>query len=387
MATRTQSDRPESRLRELGLDPSAPPDQTLEALRSLLGKTGADKAAIARAIGDLKTTAAADLLGEMEMNASGASRREIRRALFKLRQHGIAHSRPEPPADQAKSAATGESETLFALLSGYDPADTRIVWIMKPRFQGGLNQLTAVISWNEGLVGAGVTMRSRREMREQRTEIEREFKTKFVEADWRLADFIVCEAWRQAAPDRRREVGDFFAMRAEMIAADPPPADFIHPIYAELLSEPAEPAADLLKLNEILGWRFPAGAIKPFVDEISELKSSTLVLNPLAQQERIDAVMDRALMALLGSERVRRRFEDIAYYLARTGQTQAARWAAAAAAAIRDGADLKRIPFFRNFIRVVLGTTLAQEEERAKEQPRLIVTPAEAMRERQSRTR
>ncbi len=114
------------------------------------------------------------------------------------------------------------------------------------------------------------------------------------------------------------------------------------------------------------------------------------MLNPLQQQDRVEAVLDKALIGLFGGERgyrVRRRFEDIAYYMAHTDAPETARWAVAAAAAIRDGADLKRIPFFRGFIRVVLGATLAEQEERAKEEPRLIMTPAEAMRAQQARSR
>ena len=75
-----------------------------------------------------------------------------------------------------------------------------------------------------------------------------------------------------------------------------------------------------------------------------------------------------AIVALLGTDRVCRRFEDIAYYLARTGKAEPATWAAAAAAAIRDRADLKRFPFFRGFIQRVVGAKIAEEQQRAAEE-------------------
>ena len=78
--------------------------------------------------------------------------------------------------------------------------------------------------------------------------------------------------------------------------------------------------------------------------------------------------------------RIRRRLEDIAYYMLRSGRREQAGWAAIAATKIRDGADLKRIAFFVGFMRMQVGSVVAQEQERVREEPRLIMTPAEAMR-------
>src|SRR5208337_1599350 len=96
-------------------------------------------------------------------------------------------------------------------------------------------------SETEGLTYTAIDTQSRREVREHRAEIERRFKLKLIEADWRLADFILCEAYRRTPESRRGRVGDFMAIRAE-ITSTPPPADFVHPVYEELLPEPAEPA-------------------------------------------------------------------------------------------------------------------------------------------------
>jgi plasmid stabilization system protein ParE len=384
MVTPTQSDPADSKLRELGYDPAAPPETALEVLRGLLGNPQADQATVARALGEIRIPGAADLLSAMERSASGALRREIRRALFRLRQRGIVPhaAAPEKPSEPAPAA----EPALSALLSPFDPSGARLVWIMKPRLQGGVTQLSCVVDEEEGLVGAGVATRSRREVRDKRGEIERDFGLKMVEADWRLADFIVCEAYRRTARKSEHRVTDFMAERAELIA-EPPAEKFVHPIYAELLAAPAEPSSELLKEPAIAEWKFPAAALKPYTDEIARLQGSTLVLSPIQQKERVEEVMDKAMAGLFANDRVRRRLEDIAYYLARSGKTEPARWAAAAAAAIRDRAELKRIGFFRDFVRLVLGAKIAEEHERAKEEPRLIVTPAEAMREAQARAR
>jgi hypothetical protein len=45
---------------------------------------------------------------------------------------------------------------------------------------------------------------------------------------------------------------------------------------------------------------------------------------------------------------------------------------------------LKRVPFFQAFMRAQLGAIIAEEEQHQREEPRLIMTPAEAMRAQQA---
>ena len=374
-------------LRKLELDPAMEAEQALAALRELRGRSDTSAAAIAHALGLLPLDGAAQLLAEMEAASSGEARREIRRALFKLRQRGIEPAPQPASAEQARPLAT-PGENMSALLSAIDSEGARIVWIVKARPQGGSSRLWGLTSESEGLVGATLANLSRRQLREGRKEIEQRAQTVLVEADWRLADFILCEAYRRTPESRRGQVGNFLAIRAEIIAT-PPAADFQHPIYQEFAAEiAAEPALELLKEPDLAGWKLPAEKTKPYVDEVNEIRQSPLVLNRFQQEDRINAIVDRAIGDLLSGEGAtiaRRRLEDTAYYLARAGRRSAAGWAAAAAARLRDNADVKRIPFFQEFVRANLGAILAEQEEHQRQEPRLIATPAEVMRERQQR--
>jgi hypothetical protein len=138
----------------------------------------------------------------------------------------------------------------------------------------------------------------------------------------------------------------------------------------------------------MLEWRLPEAVLKPYVEEIGRAGESVIVLNPLHKQERVNAVIDRAAAELLTGDNgraVRRRLEDIAYYIARVGRRAQAGWAVAAAARLRDGIDVTKSPFFQAFIRTQLGTVAAAEQQKAESEPRLIMTPAEAMRAREAR--
>ena len=152
-------------------------------------------------------------------------------------------------------------------------------------------------------------------------------------------------------------------------------------------SWPHEPSPDLMKEPEVAAWTLAPDIVKPYADEAAGLRNSVIVLNRMQQEERVNTVVERAIAELCAGEigtRLRRHLEDTAYYFARTGRRPQAAWAAAAAARLRDGADLKRVAFFQAFMRARLGAIVAEEEQHQREEPRLIMTPAEAMRAQQA---
>ncbi|SRR5579875_123756 len=365
-------------LTELGID-ALVPEQAVEKLRSLRLSGGADDAKIAAAAGLIASPSAAQLLTEMESGASGALRREIRRALFRLRQHGV-----EAEPAQPQVAAAGEPETnLSGLISPVDPEGSRIAWLIKSRPQGGLTWLQGFYSETEGLVGVGLYHVSRRELREERRGFEQRARIKLVDADYRLADFILYDAFRRTPQDHLGRVGNFLTLRAEILDT-PLPVDFHHPIYSEFAATLSqEPSPNLLQEPELEGWIIPQSVLEPYLKEVEEIRQSPLVLNQFQQQERVNTVVGRAVDELFAGDRgtlMRRRLEDIAYYLARSGRANAARWAASAAARIRDGETLSRVPFFVQYVMRSMDLVLSREQSHTQREPRLIMTPAEAMR-------
>ena len=369
-------------LRELGFNPDLPPAEAIAKLASL--RTSANEIAIARALGQIAAPEAAAMLAEMEVGTSGGVRREIRRSLFRLRQHGI-----EPPVISQASAIAARPEGgdtgLSGMMSIADADGARIVWMVKSRTGGGLKRIWALVSEKEGLAAVTAESLSRKELRSDRAELQQRAGAPMVEADWRLADFIMCEAYRRTPDERRARVGNFLTLRIEMVPVAPP-ADFHHPVYDEFAAEAArDPSLDLMKEPDIAAYKLPQDAIKPFADETAELQQSTLVLNRMLQEERVNAVLERAIEQLLTGDlgyRMRRRLEDTAYYFARSGKRAQAGWAVAAAAKLRDHVELKRIAFFQLFMRAQLGAILIEQQEKQQEQPRLIMTPAEMMRAR-----
>lgn len=376
------------KLREAGFDASASAPEALGKLRELQGKPGIGEAAIARALGNVEDAGAAEMLLQMEANASGGLRREIRRALYKLRQRGVAYQEPEETRAKQMPAPSPVESGLSGFMSPIDAEGAQIVWLVKARTSGGVMRLWGLLSESDGLVGAQAQSLSRREFKTQRAELEKQAGVKLVAIDPRLADFILCDAYRRTPDSRRGQVGNFYALRAEVTGAQPP-TDYTHPIYAELREAAAgEPSADLMNEPEIAEYRVAPEQLKPYLDEMNRAQESMLVVSRASQEQRIVGAVEHAMNDLLSgerAERLRRRLEDTALYMMKTGRPKPAGWAAAAAAKMRDGADLKQVPFFRTLIQTQLGTLIAQESERKKEEPRLIMTPAEAMRAQQER--
>jgi hypothetical protein len=371
-----------SQLRELGFDPAVPPAEAIAKLASL--RTDSNNIAIARALGQIPTPEAAAMLAEMQVGTTGELRREIRRSLFRLHQHGI-----DAPVIAQTGTNAAQSDIggigLSGMMSVADADGARIVWMLKSRAQGGMKRLWALVSEKKGMLAVTADSLSRKELRSDRAELEQRAGARMVEADWRLVDFIMCEAYRNTAAEQPARVGNFLMLRTEMVDAAPP-VDFQHPVYEEFAAQAAsEPSPDLMKQPDIAAYKLPPEAIKPFAEETAQLQQSTLVLNRMVQEERVNTVLDRAIEQLLTGDtgrRLRRRLEDTAYYFARTGKRTEAGWAVAAAAKLRDGVELKRSAFFQLYMRAQLGAVLAEQQEKQQEQPRLIMTPAEMMRAR-----
>src|SRR5690348_8442224 len=339
-------------LRAAGFDPGAPAAEALARLAELRAAPGVSVAAVARALEAIGSAEAAAMLAAMEPGASGALRREVRRALYRLRQRGIAPAAdPAAPPARARTAAEPQSAPgLSALFSPIDADGARVVWLLKQRRGGGTARLWGLLADSEGLINVALSELSRRELRAERDEMERRAGVTMVDGDARLADYVLCEAFRRTPAEKRAQVGNFLTLRTEIIGW-PPPSEIVHPIYAEMASAlEQEPAADLLKEPEIAAWKFSPAAIKTYVDEIKSIRESVLVLNRAQQEGRINIVVERAVSELFDGDRavaIRRRLEDIAYYMARSGRREAAGWAAAAAARLREGADASRVPFFQ----------------------------------------
>jgi len=104
----------------LGLDPEAVRAGRIgaEAVAPLLA--GADGAALAAALGELASAEVVALLLALEPRAAErAVRKEIRRALYRLRQRGVPVPAPPAPASTPRTPAAPEAEGFLSPFDGH----------------------------------------------------------------------------------------------------------------------------------------------------------------------------------------------------------------------------------------------------------------------------
>ena len=376
----------------LGLDPEAVRAGRIgaEAVAPLLA--GADGAALAAALGELASAEVAALLLALEPRAGErAVRKEIRRALYRLRQRGVPVPAPPAPAAAARTPAAPEAE---GFLSPFDGRGDRLIWIVRPLPSGGSFLVAAQLNEPEGLRDVSAGEASRKQIRAARQKLEADSNLRLVAADWRTLDALLVEAHARAGGGTERE-RDYLRLRPRLTSEPPrPPAE---PVSTRVTAPSAEESAALisgsaalLEEPELRSWFPPPEAAAPFVAEIAGLRDSPLVLSRLAEEERVREILGRAARALFPPAVLARRLAGTAYLLAETGRALAARRALAVALVLgARPADAMEIPLVAALVERAVGGLLAQATARTEEERRgaLVVTPGQFLRDRSSSRR
>jgi hypothetical protein len=377
-------------LARLGLDPDAVADGRAadDAIAPLLG--GAEAAALVHALGDVATPSVAALLVRLEADATRAVRKEIRRALYRLRQRGVPVPEAVAPVAVAPPVA---GPAIDALLSAVDGRGDRVAWVLRPLDTGGALLVAAQLNEPAGLRDVHAVEVGRKALRATRERLEKESGLRLVPTDWRVVDALLVEAHERAASSERER--DYLRVRTRLTREPPlPPAEPFsrraEPPTADELDALVAGSAALLDEPEFRTWWPAPEALVGIVEEIGELRDSPIVVSQGAQEERLRAVLRRAGETLLPPAIAARRLQAMAYVLAETGRSAPARQALAVATVLRDRpAAAPDVPFVAVYVERAVGALLAETRARHEEQQRgsLVMTPAQFLKDRSSARR
>jgi hypothetical protein len=310
-----------------------------------------------------------------------AVKREIRRALYKLGQKGLAV--PEPKISDDKRPAFQLGPEIEAYMSSTDAAGNRLVWLVKPHPGGGLQVLQGMFNDREGLVHANAGVTRRKELKKMSEEMKQSQGFTMIPVPWAYADQALYEAFEQAKAGGRADVGQFPAMRQAFNAAKPSASD--HPIYARLNLEDIRSgvwrnlSGKLFEEREFESWILEKDWIEPYLEKIEEARGSRLVLNKVQQEERVAGIVRDAVREIFSGDKgkaFRRRMEDMALYLIETKREQEAKLALSVALAVADG-DLGGlgVSFLNGLVQRSIGFYVSEAKAEAAEEPSLIVKP------------
>jgi hypothetical protein len=382
-----QQEAGERTLRERGVAK----DAGAEDLGALLGQSPETDVAIALRLGNMPTIESARLLRRLEHETTDKRvRKEAKRGLYKLGQRGV----PIPAVAPAEPVRI-EAPPIEGYVCPVDGNGDQLVWLVKPR-PSGVMHLFAVLNDPLGLREVELHPISRKALRALRADLADKHDLRFVAADWRYCDFLIRRGMEWARRSGSRQSGDYLALRQQL--THEPPIDDQPPLILKLLDETeiaGQPevlakSATLLEEKEFRTWFFAPEPLRPYLDQLSRIRESPLVLDPVQQQERAGVVIERAVEELFGGEfrdSWARRLYEMAYFFWASERAEQARQAVAAAAALaRSEGGGRGIPFFEDLTRASLAfyfeAALKADEERAQES--LVLTPQQ-LREQRAR--
>lgn len=342
-----------------------------ERLAAILATGNETSRALTYLLGEVPRTEHAAVLAAAEVTAHGTLRREVRRALYRLRQAGIEPPPPVPAPEEEHRAAASEDAPASGWLSHVDGRGDRLVWITKP-IPHGVLFIYARLNDLEGVLDLAAHELSRRQFRAHRDALRDRHGLRMVEVDWRHVDALLV-----AAPDRRSSsTAPPYTTRRVRLTTDPPAA-VEAPIYAHVPRDAVDPSlvavsGELLDAEELRTWLPDPADVKPYATEILDVKASPLVLSQHQQGERVTSVLERAVRDLYSPAIFAPRLEAMAHYFWKTGRERPARIALAAAHALHGGTPSHAVPVLAELLRQglagvyeVLRATAEDEEERS----------------------
>jgi hypothetical protein len=260
-------------------------------------------------------------------------RRSARRALYRLSQRGVA--RPTAPPPRAVVERRTERATR-AWLSGIDGTGSRAAWILFEDGWGGAALCSLIINDTVGIVEVAGGQTSRKRLERELAALRASQKLPWIEVEPERAVALVGEALALHRARGTTPPAAFAPWEPRFSGAPPPsvPAMDADPALAER-------AAELFDLPELAGWFLDPEAVQADALELLQARESRLVLSDQLRSEREEAIVARVVERELdppARRRWARRLHEMGFVLARTGRTEAAGIAHAAAARLADDA-------------------------------------------------
>jgi hypothetical protein len=372
-------------LREAGIAFDAPAAELVRRLAAEFGKDHARDLAVIFSLGKIVDPASLAALDDIDKRASDKeSKKEIKRALFKLSQKGLAA--PVQKVEETKPAASwlAAERDIEGFMSSVDGGGGRLIWIAKPQPSHGLQVIQAMLHDREGLLRFGGMQMRRKELRKMADEIKQQHGVTMIAVPWVYADQIIYEGYEKAKARGQSGLENFHEVRSMLGVGKP--KEVSHPIYAKLNAEQVregvwrEQSRRLLDEQELRYWIVTDDWLQEFLPQLREAQTSRLVLNPLQKEERFNAIVREAIKTLCTGENgqsFKRRMEDMALYFHETSRKDLAALSLAVALQVGEGdPGPLDVSFLTGLMQKSFAFFLSQEKAKEEEeQESLIIKP------------
>ena len=371
-----------------GIAVEAPSAAVIPQLREVWRKSPEMDLAAVFLLGKIASVEAAELLSEFDQGVADKElKKEIKRAVFKLSQKGVAVLQ-EPVSEKKPAPLFEREDEIEAYMSAVDGGGGRLIWMAKPQPNRGLQVIQAMVHDREGLLRFGGVQMKRKELRAMADDIKQQHGVSMIAIPWEFADWMIYEGFEKAKARGQSGLEDFHGIRS--VIGTGKPKSVTHPVYEKLGTGNfrdgpwREQSRRLLEEPELRYWVIIDEWVQDCLAALHEAQSSPLILNQVQKEERLAGVVRDAVKTLCAGEHgqaFKRRMEDMALYFAATNRMEQAKLSLAVAQQVAEGdpgpLDVSFLTGLmqKSFVFFVSQLKAQQEAQQKEQQSSLIVKP------------
>jgi hypothetical protein len=310
--------------------------------------------------------------------------KSIKRTLYKLRQRGIRWE--QRPSDEKPILTAPKPAEPLGYLSPIDSTGSRILVIARPVPMKGLLVVFGIVSDIEGIQQFNVRQFNKKEFKE------------FIQSNLSSADFPVIEApgsyclhllkesaalsqgLSKALPQGYHEVVDELR---DVTWDGPYPLIYQYIKEDEIKGRPhlLKGSVNLHTMMPFSTWHLGGQEVEKYASRITEARNSKIVLRGDQKEARVNAIYTEALEELFPEDRRylwKRRLEEMAYVMLKTGREEEARAALSSAVDLENPfSPIEPNPFIWNLVLKSIQAMVQTDKKKKEEEKKtsLIVTP------------
>jgi hypothetical protein len=280
--------------------------------------------------------------------------KSIKKTLYRLKQKGIDVSSPEPVTSTKTKKKKVSLPSPTAYVTTMDPLGERLILAIKPKTNQELSIFQFLTSDQKGIKDLIASFTTPKDFKSYLTKIGNSKDVTMVEIDLPYCHFLIKEASQRNHTSGNRLPDTHFLWKKFFGTHD---ANLDKAaIYTILNAEEIRAKEILLQQSAhliekcayafwLLEWRFLVGSYK----ELHEAEQSTIVMSEYQKDSRINEIVKKTAQSFFDEKNrslFRRRLEEIAYILWKTGKVEESQSAFAAALAFApEGVPTEHHPF------------------------------------------
>ncbi len=319
----------------------------------------------------------------LEISGDKKIRKVIKRSLYRLKSKGITVEKvlaeKEGPVFRALKA-----EPPRGFGGPFDFLGQRFLMLIVPHIGRGLTVMQGIVSDTEGLIDFSGGEMARKGFRIFFEEVQKGGPFPLVEMGPSHVGFLLVEAYQLTLERGKTPPQDYLHLRGEV---DGVKREHENPLISSHIREDEiegddlilRRGGDLLKTDLFSAWKIGKEEIRPYADEVWGAEESKLVLNQAQKEVRFQEIYQRALSDLFTEEMrslYRRRMEEMAYYLFKSGKEGEAKVSLAVAIDLKKPPNLiQPNPFLFQLVVKSIFTLLKEAYEKKVKEPSFIMKP------------